>query len=82
VHDLNPISEFEASLVYRVRTRTVKANRNSALKQTKWGWGFSLMVEHLPSKRKALGSVLSSGKKKKKRNKPSEYWDLNLGPHA
>jgi hypothetical protein len=32
-----------------------------------WGWGFSSVVEHLPSKHKALGSVLSSGKKKKKR---------------
>jgi len=33
------------------------------------GWGFSSVVEHLPSKRKALGSVLSSRKKKKKRKK-------------
>ena len=30
------------------------------------GWGFSSVVERLPSKPKALGSVLSSGKKKKK----------------
>jgi hypothetical protein len=30
------------------------------------GWGFSSVVERLPSKRKALGSVLSSGKKKEK----------------
>jgi len=30
------------------------------------GWGFSSVVECLPSKRKALGSVLSSGGKKKK----------------
>lgn len=29
-------------------------------------WGFSPMVEHLPSKYKALGSVLSFRKKKKK----------------
>jgi len=29
------------------------------------GWGFSSVVEHLPSERKALGSVLSSKKKKK-----------------
>lgn len=27
------------------------------------GWGFSSVVEHLPSKHKALHSVLSSGKK-------------------
>jgi len=37
----------------------------------KWvlGWGFSSVVEHLPSERKALGSVPSSEKKKKKRKK-------------
>jgi len=33
------------------------------------GWGFSSSVERLPSKRKALGSVPSSGKKKRKRKK-------------
>jgi len=33
------------------------------------GWGFISVVEHLPSKRKALGSVLSSGKKKKRKEK-------------
>jgi len=31
------------------------------------GWGFSSEVERLPRERKALGSVPSSGKKKKKR---------------
>jgi len=31
------------------------------------GWGFSSAVEHLPSKRKALGSVPSSEKKKEKK---------------
>jgi hypothetical protein len=30
-----------------------------------WGWGFSSVVERLPSKRKALGSVLSSGQRQK-----------------
>jgi len=30
-------------------------------------WGFSSVVERLPSKCKALGSVPSSGKKKKKK---------------
>lgn len=29
-------------------------------------WGFSSVVEHLPSNLKALGSVLSSGGKKKR----------------
>ncbi|EDL78964.1 rCG27106 [Rattus norvegicus] len=33
------------------------------------GWGFSSVVEHLPRKRKALGSVPSSEKKKKKNKK-------------
>ena len=28
------------------------------------GWGFGSVVDHLPSKPKALGSVLSSGGKK------------------
>jgi len=36
------------------------------------GWGFSSVVERLPSKRKVLGSVLSSKKKKKKRKKEKE----------
>jgi len=36
------------------------------------GWEFSSVVECLPSKRKALGSVPSSRKKKKERN-PSEH---------
>jgi hypothetical protein len=30
-------------------------------KEEGWGWGFSSQVERLPSKPKALGSVLSSG---------------------
>jgi len=29
-----------------------------------WGWGFNSVVERLPSKRKALGLVPSSEKKK------------------
>jgi hypothetical protein len=34
------------------------------------GWGFSSVVEHLPSKHKALGLVLSPEReKKKKKNK-------------
>jgi len=32
------------------------------------GWGFSSVVERLPSKRKALGSVPSSGKKNNQYN--------------
>jgi len=31
-----------------------------------WGWGFSSVVECLPRKHKALGLVLSSGRKKKR----------------
>jgi hypothetical protein len=33
------------------------------------GWGFSSVVEHLPSKHKALGSVLSSEKKRKEKKR-------------
>jgi hypothetical protein len=36
------------------------------LKVIFWGWKFSSVVESLPSKHKALGSFLSSGKKKDK----------------
>lgn len=35
------------------------------MRQETAGWGFSSVVQHLPSKRKAVGSVLSSGGKKK-----------------
>jgi hypothetical protein len=40
---------------------------DEGLKAHNWGWGFSSVVERLPSKRKALGSGLSSEKKKKKK---------------
>ena len=36
------------------------------MRQETEGWGFSSVVQHLPSKRKAVGSVLSSEKKKKR----------------
>jgi len=40
------------------------------------GWGFSSMVERLPRKRKALGSVPSSEKKnQKKKKKESQDWN-------
>jgi hypothetical protein len=42
------------------------------MKIKKRGWGFSSVVERLPSKCKALGSVLSSGKKKKRQNENRE----------
>jgi len=38
-------------------------------KDCRRGWGFSSVVERLPSKRKALGSVPISEKKKKKKKK-------------
>jgi len=41
----------------------------ATLKTKTGGWGFSSVVEHLPSKRKALGSVSSSEKKKEKKKK-------------
>jgi len=45
----------------------------SAVKSTDWGWGFSSVVEHLPRKRKALGSVLSSEKKKERKKKKKKH---------
>jgi len=48
------------------------------LKKKNRGWGFSSVVERLPSKRKALGLVLSSGNKKikKKKEKKNHAWIL------
>jgi len=43
---------------------------NGWIKRTGYGgWGFSSVVEHLPRKRKALGSVPSSEKKRTKKKK-------------
>jgi len=38
------------------------------------GWGFSSVVERLPRKRKALGSVPSSEKKNQKKKKLWTKW--------
>jgi len=50
------------------------------LKKKNRGWGFSSVVERLPSKRKALGLVLSSGNKKikKKKRKKKSRMDTTL----
>jgi len=40
--------------------------------QKTWGWGFSSVVEHIPRKRKALGSVPSSEKKEPKKKKKNQ----------
>jgi len=45
------------------------ANPKILLKRKIRGWGFSSVVERLPSKSKALGSVPSSEKKKKKKKR-------------
>jgi len=42
-----------------------KLSNKKGSKRDTWGWGFSSVVERLPSKRKALGLVTRSGKKKK-----------------
>jgi len=42
------------------------------------GWGFSSVVERLPSKRKALGSVLSSKKTKKQKKKKQKKQKKSL----
>jgi hypothetical protein len=51
-------------------------------KPAMWGWGFSSVVERLPSKCKALGSVLSSGKNKNKqtnkKKKTQQYFNLHV----
>jgi len=68
--------KFEASLGYKGLISTPntpsfpKKNYIKKLHQEikLWGRGFSSVVEHLHSKRKALGSVPSSEKKKKKLN--------------
>jgi len=44
-----------------------KPGKGITLKMYIRGWGFSSAVERLPSERKALGSVPSSEKKKKKK---------------
>jgi hypothetical protein len=45
------------------------------------GWGFSSVVERLPSKPKALGSVLSFGKKKKIQQKKKKRTHRGDGGH-
>jgi len=44
----------------------IKATKKTQIKVTLVGWGFSSVVERLPSKCKALDLVLSSEKEKKK----------------
>jgi len=75
------ISEFEASLVYSPSFRTARATQRNPV----WGGGekkeergvvcrgFSSVVEHLPSKRKALGLVPSSEKKEKERKEKKRH---------
>ena len=46
------------------------------------GWGFSSVVERLPSKPKALGLVLSSEKKKKKRVESWGWRDGSVVKHT
>jgi len=53
----------------QVVLNNVRKQAEQALKSRPGGWGFSSVVERLPSKRKALGSVPSSEKKKKKKKK-------------
>jgi len=47
---------------------TLEGNLKPHLKIKMVGWGFSSVVERLPSKRKALGSVPSSEKQRKKKD--------------
>jgi len=43
-----------------------------------WGWGFSSVVERLPSKRKALSSVPSSRKKKREKKREKKKKESGL----
>jgi len=64
--------EFKASLVYIVGSKLTRTTLGKPIfkKNKTRGWGFSSVVERLPRKRKALGSVPSSEKKnQKKKNK-------------
>jgi len=46
-------------------TQSLQVGKGQGSSKTCRGWGFSSVVERLPRKGKALGSVPSSGKKKK-----------------
>jgi len=65
VQSLRSAGNTECSPVVEKQTKAKTKQRNSNNRKNKmWGWGFSSVVEHLPSKRKALGLILSSEKKK------------------
>jgi len=67
--DLTPSSGF-ICLHLSPQTHTIK----NAFRR---GWGFSSVVERLPRKRKALGSVPSSEKKNQKKKFPYTLKDLS-----
>lgn len=46
--------------------QSYQRDKNAKEMCLEWGWGFCSVGEHLPSKHRALGTVLSSRKKKKK----------------
>jgi len=54
----------------------------TSFKEIQKGLGISSVVERLPRKRKALGSVPSSGKKKKKKKKKKYRKTKRAGFHA
>jgi hypothetical protein len=64
------ISEFKASLVYRVSSRIARTTQRKTLsrktkkkkkkkkkKESLWHWGYSSMVNNLPSKKKAVERI-------------------------
>jgi hypothetical protein len=61
-HFCNPSTQEEKAGRLQIQADLSKIARVS-LKKTKC-WGCNSVVEHLPSLHKALGSTLSSGKKK------------------
>jgi len=57
-HTSSGVSEDSCSVLTDIKETVFKKRKDG-------GWGFSSVVERLPRKRKARGSVPSSGKKKK-----------------
>lgn len=68
-HDVTVVSCINVSLIKVKAVVALRLQLTFDLTDIKikcGGWGFSSVVKCLPSKPKALGSVLSSGKRKKK----------------
>jgi predicted nuclease of restriction endonuclease-like (RecB) superfamily len=54
-----------AASLWASALQNCRRNKNAKEMCLEWGWGFSSVVQRLPSKLKALSSVLSSRREKK-----------------